>query len=68
MSERRAAGEVILMVCLIAILFVLAMVIVKSLPPAQPPVSTWHDDALGVTCWLVYDQGISCLPDNQIGQ
>lgn len=32
----------------------------------QYGIATYHDDAREVTCWL-YEVGISCLPDSQLG-
>lgn len=32
----------------------------------QPMIDVQHDSVRGVTCWILHDQAISCLPDSQL--
>lgn len=39
-----------------------------SASPAEQVISVQHDSQRGVTCWIVNNTGISCLPDNSLPQ
>lgn len=50
---------------LIAI-FLLLIVDQASASQIDPVISVQHDSQRGVTCWVLNDVAISCLPDSQI--
>lgn len=35
---------------------------------SEQVISVQHDSARGVTCWILNDKGISCLPDSSLLQ
>ena len=35
---------------------------------SEQVISVQHDGARGVTCWILNDNGISCLPDSSLPQ
>ena len=39
-----------------------------SASPAEQVISVQHDSQRGVTCWIVNNTGISCLPDSSLPQ
>jgi len=39
-----------------------------SASPAEQVISVQHDSQRGVTCWIVNNSGISCLPDSSLPQ
>lgn len=53
----------------IAMLCLLAIVLVAGRASAgEQVISVQHDSVRGVTCWLLNDKGISCLPDSSLLQ
>lgn len=47
---------------------VLMMLIVAQANAAEQLISVQHDSQRGVTCWIVNNTGISCLPDSSLPQ
>lgn len=39
-----------------------------SADPVEQVISVQHDSPRGVTCWIVNNTGISCLPDSSLPQ
>lgn len=39
-----------------------------SASPVEQVISVQHDSDRGVTCWIVNNTGISCLPDSSLPQ
>lgn len=39
-----------------------------SAGPVEQVISVQHDSQRGVTCWIVNNTGISCLPDSSLPQ
>lgn len=37
-----------------------------SASPSEQVISVQHDSHRGVTCWIVNNSGISCLPDSSL--
>lgn len=52
-------------VILIALMLAVGQV---SASPAEQLISVQHDSVRGVTCWLLNNTGISCLPDSSLPQ
>lgn len=51
------------------IVFILLLAVGKvSAAPAEQVISVQHDSQRGVTCWIVNNTGISCLPDSSLPQ
>lgn len=52
--------------------FVIVTVLLLALAAAayadqpQPLIDVQHDSVRGVTCWILHDRAISCLPDSQL--
>ncbi|MNW01578.1 hypothetical protein D3C71_1972320 [compost metagenome] len=47
----------------------IAMLLIAGLAVANEQViSVQHDSHRGVTCWILNDKGISCLPDSSLPQ
>lgn len=44
------------------------LVIVGQASAGEQLIDVQHDRARGVTCWIINNTGISCLPDNQLRQ
>jgi len=44
------------------------MLIVSQATADEQMIDVQHDSARGVTCWILSNTGISCLPDNQLRQ
>lgn len=45
-----------------------ALLIVGQVSAAEQVISVQHDSRRGVTCWIVNNTGISCLPDSSLPQ
>lgn len=53
------------------VIILIALMLTTSLAGASPVeqvISVQHDSARGVTCWIVNNTGISCLPDSSLPQ
>ncbi|MBJ2318070.1 hypothetical protein JFT37_06045 [Pseudomonas fluorescens] len=50
-----------------ALTFALLLVVGQAIA-ADQIISVQHDSARGVTCWIVMNTGISCLPDSSLLQ
>lgn len=49
----------------------LLLIILASAAQAEQPeklIDVQHDSVRGVTCWILNDTAISCLPDSQLRQ
>jgi hypothetical protein len=46
----------------------LLLVIGQAAAAGEQVISVQHDSARGVTCWIVNNAGISCLPDSSLLQ
>lgn len=44
------------------------LLIVGQASAGEQVISVQHDSARGVTCWILNDKGISCLPDSSLLQ
>ncbi|MGP5106657.1 hypothetical protein [Pseudomonas helleri] len=42
------------------------LLIVGQASAGEQIISVQHDSARGVTCWILNDKGISCLPDSSL--
>lgn len=50
-------------------MIITALLLIGSQASASEQViSVQHDGARGVTCWILNDKGISCLPDSSLPQ
>lgn len=46
------------------LIFITLLLIVGHAAAGEQVISVQHDSARGVTCWIVNNTGISCLPDS----
>lgn len=46
----------------------LLLIIGQAAAAGEQVISVQHDSARGVTCWIVNNAGISCLPDSSLLQ
>lgn len=44
------------------------LLIAGQVTAGEQLIDVQHDSARGVTCWILNNTGISCLPDNQLRQ
>lgn len=44
------------------------LLIVGQAAAGEQVISVQHDNVRGVTCWILNNTGISCLPDNSLPQ
>lgn len=44
------------------------LLIVGQAVASEQVISVQHDSVRGVTCWILSDKGISCLPDSSLLQ
>ncbi|TFY93001.1 hypothetical protein DYL61_16535 [Pseudomonas nabeulensis] len=44
------------------------LLIVGQATAGEQIIDVQHDSVRGVTCWILNNTGISCLPDNQLRQ
>lgn len=42
------------------------LLIVDQATAGEQVISVQHDSVRGVTCWILNDKGISCLPDSSL--
>lgn len=51
-----------------AMIIIALLLIVGQTSAGEQVISVQHDSQRGVTCWIVNNTGISCLPDNSLPQ
>lgn len=51
-----------------AFIVIALLLIVGHASAGEQVISVQHDSVRGVTCWILNDKGISCLPDNLLRQ
>lgn len=50
------------------LIFITLLLIVGHAAAGEQVISVQHDSARGVTCWILNNTGISCLPDSSLLQ
>jgi hypothetical protein len=50
------------------LIFITLLLIVGHAAAGEQVISVQHDSQRGVTCWIVNNTGISCLPDSSLLQ
>ena len=50
------------------IITMILLLIVGQATAGEQLIDVQHDSARGVTCWILNNTGISCLPDRQLRQ
>lgn len=51
-----------------AMIITAMLLIAGQASASEQVISVQHDSARGVTCWILNDKGISCLPDSSLPQ
>lgn len=49
-------------------IFIFLLLIVGHATASEQLISVQHDSVRGVTCWILNNTGISCLPDSSLPQ
>lgn len=49
-------------------MIIAALLIAGQASASEQVISVQHDSARGVTCWILNNTGISCLPDSSLPQ
>ncbi|VEF08332.1 Uncharacterised protein [Pseudomonas fluorescens] len=49
-------------------MIIAALLIAGQASASEQVISVRHDSARGVTCWILNNTGISCLPDSSLPQ
>lgn len=50
------------------LIFITLLLIVGHAAAGEQLIDVQHDSARGVTCWILNNTGISCLPDSSLPQ
>ena len=50
------------------LMLIILVVVVGQAAAGEQVISVQHDSVRGVTCWILNDKGISCLPDSSLLQ
>ncbi|SCZ13201.1 hypothetical protein [Pseudomonas sp. NFACC37-1] len=51
-----------------SIITMILMLIASQATAGEQVISVQHDSARGVTCWILNNTGITCLPDSSLPQ